>query len=143
MSYCLTYYSSMVQFPHDSTSLNWNLFPCCRIDDWLRTGSGIERMCVVNWIFERSSGYAGRRCTDCAVWVYEGKPLVCNCSKNKKKTTVHRYKGFYRWRGKKFAANRNGSWLLSTEITEAGFDGVKFIDHRRRKKIFLMSREAM
>jgi hypothetical protein len=56
----------------------------------------------------------------------------------KKKTTlVHRYKNHYSWRGKKFAANREGSGLLSSAIVEAGFTGVRINDHRKRKKVFI------
>lgn len=37
-----------------------------------------------NWVFERSSGYAGYRCTKCATWVYMGQPLRCSCNKYKR-----------------------------------------------------------
>ena len=32
-----------------------------------------------NWIFERSSGYAGWRCTKCGTWVYIEQPKRCDC----------------------------------------------------------------
>lgn len=32
-----------------------------------------------NWVFENSSGYAGFRCTNCATWIYQGKPFLCKC----------------------------------------------------------------
>lgn len=32
-----------------------------------------------NWIFERSSGYVGYRCQDCAEWIYENQPKQCKC----------------------------------------------------------------
>jgi hypothetical protein len=32
-----------------------------------------------DWIFHRSSGFAGWRCTKCATWVYNNQPKVCNC----------------------------------------------------------------
>ena len=38
-----------------------------------------------NWVFERSSGYAGYRCTRCATWIYEGQPKQCNCDVDKLK----------------------------------------------------------
>lgn len=33
-----------------------------------------------NWIFERSSGYAGFRCHTCATWVYAEAPRECKCN---------------------------------------------------------------
>lgn len=33
-----------------------------------------------NWVFERSSGYAGFRCQKCAVWVYEDQEKKCDCT---------------------------------------------------------------
>lgn len=35
-----------------------------------------------NWIFERSSGYAGWRCKVCAEWIYDEAPEICTCNKN-------------------------------------------------------------
>lgn len=34
---------------------------------------------VGSWQFERSSGFAGYRCQDCATWVHANKPQVCDC----------------------------------------------------------------
>lgn len=31
------------------------------------------------WTFERSSGYAGYRCTTCSTWVYANDFLICSC----------------------------------------------------------------
>lgn len=31
------------------------------------------------WVPERSSGYAGFRCTECATWKYASEFLVCDC----------------------------------------------------------------
>ena len=35
-----------------------------------------------DWIFERSSGYAGLRCRKCATWLCEDDILICDCDKN-------------------------------------------------------------
>jgi len=32
-----------------------------------------------DWVFQRSSGFAGYRCRKCAVWVYADNIKVCNC----------------------------------------------------------------
>ncbi len=37
-----------------------------------------------HWVFERSSGYAGYRCTKCMKWVYNTLPLICDCVDDKK-----------------------------------------------------------
>ena len=34
-----------------------------------------------NWVLERSSGYAGYRCTICFTWVYADRSRVCQCNK--------------------------------------------------------------
>ena len=34
-----------------------------------------------NWVFERSSGYAGWRCAKCGVWIYDKQPCICDCDK--------------------------------------------------------------
>lgn len=39
-------------------------------------------MCKSNWIFERSSGYAGWRCTKCYTWVYDGEQLKYDCDES-------------------------------------------------------------
>lgn len=36
-----------------------------------------------NWKFERSSGYAGWRCTKCGHWIYMDDPKECDCTKEK------------------------------------------------------------
>lgn len=41
-----------------------------------------------NFVFERSSGYAGYRCLNCMTWVYNDQPLICNCNKHLHKKTV-------------------------------------------------------
>lgn len=33
-----------------------------------------------NWIFERSFGYAGYRCQNCATWIYQHDIAICNCT---------------------------------------------------------------
>jgi hypothetical protein len=32
-----------------------------------------------DWVFERSSGFAGYRCQRCATWLYDNQKLVCKC----------------------------------------------------------------
>ena len=32
-----------------------------------------------DWVFERSSGYAGWRCKNCAVWRYDTEEMKCSC----------------------------------------------------------------
>ena len=34
-----------------------------------------------DWVFERSSGYAGFRCTRCSTWRYANDAKRCNCDK--------------------------------------------------------------
>lgn len=34
-----------------------------------------------NWVFERSSGYAGWRCVNCGTWIYFNNPKKCACDK--------------------------------------------------------------
>jgi len=63
--------------------------------------------------------------------------------KKKKTTLVHKYKDHYSWHGHKYAANSTGVVLLACAITNAGFIGIRFNDHRKRKKVVLMSRESM
>lgn len=36
-----------------------------------------------NWVFERSSGYAGFRCIHCATWKYASEFLICPCDEEK------------------------------------------------------------
>ena len=36
-----------------------------------------------NWVFERSSGYAGYRCSKCGTWVYEDELRKCECDKKR------------------------------------------------------------
>ena len=36
-----------------------------------------------DWVFERSSGYAGFRCLKCAKWMYAHETKRCNCDKVK------------------------------------------------------------
>lgn len=31
------------------------------------------------WVFERSSGYAGYRCKKCHTWIYENQEKKCDC----------------------------------------------------------------
>ncbi len=38
-------------------------------------------MNYLNWKFERSSGYAGWRCTKCGIWIYQDTPFNCCCGK--------------------------------------------------------------
>jgi hypothetical protein len=33
-----------------------------------------------NWVFERSSGFAGFRCSQCAAWIYTGEWPECECT---------------------------------------------------------------
>jgi hypothetical protein len=33
------------------------------------------------WAFERSSGFAGYRCQECATWKYASEFLLCDCDK--------------------------------------------------------------
>lgn len=33
------------------------------------------------WVFERSSGYSGYRCTNCNRWVHAGQIKPCECDK--------------------------------------------------------------
>jgi len=33
------------------------------------------------WIFEESSGCAGRRCVKCGTWVYLNEHMICKCDK--------------------------------------------------------------
>ena len=34
---------------------------------------------IDNWVFERSSGYAGWRCVACGTWIYFNDPKKCCC----------------------------------------------------------------
>jgi hypothetical protein len=43
---------------------------------WIATN---EKQSTGDWIFERSSGYAGYRCRKCGTWVYENTRKKCNC----------------------------------------------------------------
>ena len=38
-----------------------------------------------DWHFERSSGYAGYRCSRCGHWVYDNASKTCNCDEMKEK----------------------------------------------------------
>jgi len=64
-------------------------------------------------------------------------------SKEKNRTIVHRYKNHCTWRGKRWAYNADGCGLLTSAIVEAGYDGVRIIDHRRRRAVFLTPREQL
>jgi hypothetical protein len=41
-----------------------------------------------NWIFERSSGYAGYKCINCSTWLYENQPFKCDCNKDSVEITT-------------------------------------------------------
>lgn len=41
-------------------------------------------MVAENWVFERSSGYAGWRCNKCATWIYFNDPFDCKCNRENK-----------------------------------------------------------
>jgi len=62
---------------------------------------------------------------------------------NKKQTIVHRYKNHFSWRGNRFANNKVGHGLLTNEIVDAGFSGMKIVDHRSRQRVGLTPREQM
>jgi hypothetical protein len=32
------------------------------------------------WVFERSSGFAGWRCSKCATWIYMDDEKICQCT---------------------------------------------------------------
>ena len=39
----------------------------------------LELESLGNWVFERSSGYGGERCTKCATWLYDSEIQNCSC----------------------------------------------------------------
>lgn len=48
-------------------------------------GEQIDKLGVLkpkgDWVFERSSGYAGYRCVVCQTWTYSDKEQTCMCDK--------------------------------------------------------------